>query len=199
MDDLNALVDETVEVTNIVTTATTDAFDIVSAHTIGVHAVVDVNTPAADTFEPSDVDATEDTITITAHGLTTGLKVQVSSATTLPAGLTGATDYFVIVVDADTFKLASSLANALAGTDVDITDQGTGTHTITPTALAGAAVKLQKSNNGTSWVDEGSATNITADVELALEKVDPTFRYYRIHYTLTAGRLSASNHVIVKD
>lgn len=199
MDDLQALIDRTDSVTNIITTTTTEALDVVGAHTISAHCVVDVNTPAADTFEPSDVDASGDTITITGHGLTTGLKCQVSSATTLPAGLLVLTDYFVIVVDADTFKLASSLANALAGTEVDITDQGTGTHTITPTSIAGGAVKLQKSNNGSTWIDEGSATNITADDEIALEKVDPTFRYYRLHFALTAGRLSADCHILVKD
>ena len=47
---------------------------------------------------------------------------------TLLGGLDG--DLFVIVVDADNFKLAISRANALAVTPIDITDAGTGTHTI---------------------------------------------------------------------
>jgi hypothetical protein len=53
----------------------------------------------------------------------TGLKVALSG-TNLPTGLS-ATNYWVIVIDADTISLASSLANAVAGTKVDITAAGT--------------------------------------------------------------------------
>src|SRR5262245_47554038 len=63
--------------------------------------------------------ATE-TFTKTNHGLQTGDgPVQVSNAGGgLPAGLTAATDYWVIRTGANTFKLATSLANALAGTNL---------------------------------------------------------------------------------
>ena len=60
----------------------------------------------------------------------TGTRCTVSSGTTLPAGLAASTTYYMIYQSATTFKLASSLANALAGTAVDITDTGTGTHTV---------------------------------------------------------------------
>jgi|GEM_PF-1451747 len=84
--------------------------------------------------------ATTDICTAAAHGYLTGDQVQVSSATTLPAGLSAATYYYVIKLTADTFKLASSLANSLAGTAVDITDTGTGVHTVTlKTNLVGVA------------------------------------------------------------
>lgn len=84
--------------------------------------------------------ATTDICTAAAHGYLTGDQVQVSSATTLPAGLSAATYYYVIKLTDNTFKLASSLANALAGTAVDITDTGTGVHTITlKTNLVGVA------------------------------------------------------------
>src|SRR5678815_4785658 len=59
--------------------------------------------------------ATE-TFTATAHGFQTGDgPVQVSTTGALPAGLLVATDYWVIRLTADTFKLATSSANALAG------------------------------------------------------------------------------------
>lgn len=74
--------------------------------------------------------AATDIITSVAHGYLTGDQVQVSSAGTLPAGLAAATYYYVIVLTNDTFKLASTQANAKAGTAVDITDAGTGTHTV---------------------------------------------------------------------
>lgn len=73
-----------------------------------------------------------DLLTISSHGYFTGLKLQVSTTTTLPGGLSASTDYYVIYVSANTFKLATSLANALAGTYIDITSAGTGTHTATP-------------------------------------------------------------------
>jgi len=57
-------------------------------------------------------------------------RVQLTTTTTLPAGLSLATDYYVIKVTDLTCKLATSYANAVAGTAIDITDAGTGTHTI---------------------------------------------------------------------
>lgn len=63
----------------------------------------------------------------------TGMKVQVSSTGTLPTGLVAATDYWVIRDTATTIKFATTLANALAGTAIDITAAGSGTHTVTHT------------------------------------------------------------------
>jgi len=81
------------------------------------------------------VDTGDDELTLTAHGLLTGDgPVQFTTTDTLPAGLSLATDYWVIRVDNDTIQVASSLANAIAGTLVDITDVGTGTHTLADTA-----------------------------------------------------------------
>lgn len=72
------------------------------------------------------------------HGLLTGDgPVQVSnSGGALPAGLAAATNYFIIAIDVNTFQLATSLPNALAGTFVPITTNGTGTQTETPQAGA---------------------------------------------------------------
>ena len=75
--------------------------------------------------------AADDNVTLTAHGMETGDgPFQFSTTTTLPAGLSLTTDYWAIKTAATTFMVATSLANALAGTQVDITDAGTGTHTI---------------------------------------------------------------------
>ena len=43
--------------------------------------------------------------------------------------LTAGTTYFIIKVTTETFKLATTIANANAGTAINITDAGTGTHT----------------------------------------------------------------------
>jgi hypothetical protein len=60
----------------------------------------------------------------------TGTEVVFTTTDTLPAGLSTSTTYYLIYQSATTFKVASSLANALAGTAIDITDTGTGTHTV---------------------------------------------------------------------
>jgi hypothetical protein len=84
------------------------------------------------TFVDGDVSVGNDTITETAHGFTTGegpIRLT-NSGGALPTGLATGTDYWVIVDDADTIRLATSRANALAGTDIDITAAaGGGTHT----------------------------------------------------------------------
>lgn len=71
-----------------------------------------------------------DLFTKVAHGLLTSEAVRVTTSGGLPTGLAVDTDYYVIRVDADTFKLASSAANALSATPVNITSDGTGTLTV---------------------------------------------------------------------
>ncbi len=105
------------------------------------------------------VSTANDTITIASHGMVTGAKIALTTAGTLPTGVT-ATTYWMIKVDANTLKFASSLANAAAGTAVDLTTPGIGTHTLTPALLVttGAVAKLQVSNDGTNFTDVTSAT-----------------------------------------
>ncbi len=75
-------------------------------------------------------DAIDDIITAADHGLLTGDgPLTLTTETTLPAGLSTSTNYWVIKLTDDTFSLASTLALALAGTAVNVTDDGTGVHT----------------------------------------------------------------------
>lgn len=85
---------------------------------------------ADDDFD-SVVNAT-DTITITGHALETGDgPVRLTNAGgAVPAGLALATDYWVIKITANTIKLATTLATALAGTPINLTGDGTGTTTL---------------------------------------------------------------------
>lgn len=84
------------------------------------------------TFVDADVNVGNDTITEAAHGHATGTPCTLSnSGGTLPGGLATLTTYYIIRVDANTIKLATSLANAVAGTGIDITSAaGGGTHTL---------------------------------------------------------------------
>jgi hypothetical protein len=77
----------------------------------------------------SAVDNTTDQITITAHGLNTGdgpaAIFAASASGVLPAPLAAVTDYWIIKVDANTIKLATSAANANGNVPINITTNGT--------------------------------------------------------------------------
>lgn len=78
------------------------------------------------------VNDTTDIVTCAAaHELTTGDAVTMQSTTTLPAPLVAATRYYVIVLDTTTFYLCETPADAFSNNYVDLTDTGTGTHSIT--------------------------------------------------------------------
>ena len=157
-----------------------------------VQANSTVTTPSTDTFADADVGVAANTITLTAHALAVGLKCQLTTTGVLPAGLALTTDYFVIDIDANTIKLASSLANAQAGTAVDITAAaGGGTHTLTPTSLAGGVMKLQASNDNSNWVDIASATaNITATGSVMVNAATAGYKWGRANVVVTAGMLT---------
>lgn len=116
---------------------------------------------AALTFTPFTFTATSGTpgsLTATAHGLQTGDgPVRVSnSGGGLPGGLAAGTDYWVIVVDANTLRLAVDRTNTLraAPLPVTITSNGTGTQTLSPgtspTRLGDATVTRALAVNGTA-------------------------------------------------
>lgn len=123
--------------------ATANPATIALIDVVGFYRVTSVTTTTAqattNTLGQSatfTADAGTDVITYTSttslpSNLLTGTRVRVSSSTTLPAGLAAATDYYLIRVDNDTCKLATSYANSIAGTAINITDAGTGTHTMT--------------------------------------------------------------------
>lgn len=177
----------------IITTSNSDAVSIDSnLQGLGIIATATDNTPSAITFDGSDaavVIVASDIIVKASHGFTTGLKVAATTAGTLPTGLS-ATNYYVIVVSATQIKLATSLANAQAGTAVDITAVGVGNSTLTPAALAGATYQLQVSNDNSIWANYGSTSAISATGNTALEMNNINFAYVRVQTTLTAGRLT---------
>jgi len=101
-----------------------------------VSTVADAAAGSSLTFDGSSasiVNVTNNTIAISAHGLTTGQAVLYSRTSgTSIEGLNNNAFYYVIRVDAGVIKLATTLANANAGTAIDILALGDGTtHTIT--------------------------------------------------------------------
>ena len=74
--------------------------------------------------------ATPGVATLNGHGLYTGQMVYLTTTGALPTGLSANVAYYVIRVDANTFRLATSLANANASTPINTTGSQSGTHTI---------------------------------------------------------------------
>jgi len=96
---------------------------------------VDDNNTKTDTFLDGDITLGTETINMGSHPFTNTQRVQLTTTGTLPTGLALSTDYYVIYVDANNIKLASSKADAEIGTAVNITAaSGGGTHTITSQA-----------------------------------------------------------------
>ena len=138
---------------------------------IGFYRKTPITSTAADattnTLGQSDTftaDAGTDVCTWTStanipSNILTGTRVRLTTTTTLPAGLATATDYYVIKVSDTTFKLATSYANAVAGTAINITDAGTGTHTVSwllPRYTNGAGVQAIWFNSNSTAL--GAAT-----------------------------------------
>ena len=74
--------------------------------------------------------ATDDLVT-SSIDIPTGTKIVFSTTDTLPAGLSIETDYWAIRKSSTTTNVATTYLRAWQGTVVDITDTGTGTHTVT--------------------------------------------------------------------
>ncbi|MFF9287495.1 collagen-like triple helix repeat-containing protein [Streptomyces griseosporeus] len=83
-------------------------------------------------FTSSAVNTATDAITAAGHGLPStppAWRGQFTTTGTLPGGLSAATTYYVARVDANTVKVYT---DAAATALVDLTSQGSGTHTFTP-------------------------------------------------------------------
>ena len=87
---------------------------------------------AADaTIAVGDVDFANDKMTVTID-IPTGEEIKfTTTAADLPDPLVVGTLYYAIRVDATHIQVATTLANANAGTQIVLTDAGTGTHTVT--------------------------------------------------------------------
>lgn len=173
---------------------------------IGFYRVTSVTTTSAqattNTLGQSDTftaDAGTDICTWTStanipSNILTGTRVRLTTTTTLPAGLATATDYYVIRLSDTTFELATSYANSLTGTQINITDAGTGTHTVTwllPRYTNGAGVNAIFFNSNATAL--GAATpNLSlgyTNSAQATGRATPT--------VLPIGKTAASNSHII--
>lgn len=146
--------------------------------------------------DDSSFSVADDDVTISGgHGISTGYPMLfVTVSGTAPTGLTTATTYYAIVTSNSKFKLATSSANALAGTAINISAlTGSGSFTMTRTAYAGTySFKYQASNDGTNWSDiSGAAVTYSAPGSTITEITLVTYKWLRLNFT--AGTGSAMN------
>jgi hypothetical protein len=109
----------------------------------------------------SVVNTTAETIAIPSHGFATGDAVAYESSGSAIGGLTDGTTYFVIRVDPNTIKLATTASNATAGTAINLSAVGAGTadtlQLTAPTVFfvdaneATVAANKAKGINGAGW------------------------------------------------
>ena len=107
--------------------------------------------------------------------------VLLSSDGTLPGGLDAGTIYYLHGIDNvnKTVQLATNSLNAMQGTAVNITDQGSGTHTLT---ALGAETQVWSTNNGKVgdgtylvWVEDVSSADLQGvRVELSGPGLNPS-------------------------
>ena len=146
-------------------------------------------------FSTFTADASTDICTHSNINLFPYTRVQLTTTTTLPGGLSLATDYYVIKVTDTTCKFATSYANAVAGTAVNITDAGTGTHTINtllPRYTSGAGVQAFMWNSNATALGAATPNLSLASYTNAAQstgRATPT--------TLPIGKTAAANGLVL--
>lgn len=104
--------------------------------TFSITTTAPVPTLAVKTFaSETNVDTRTDVLTIPSHGHKTGSRVKYLAGTTPIGGLKHWSTYFVIALNANTMKLATTLDDAMAGKAIDLTSKGSGTQTLTPVLI----------------------------------------------------------------
>ena len=139
------------------------------------------------TFNPrAAFDVPQNAFVIPSHGFLTGTKVNYSkgAAATVMSGLTDLTDYYVVAINRDYLRLASSAANAAAGTVVTVTDFGTGVgHSFTTSQINGNVTGAGNvSITSGSVLVSGTGTQFTK-----ILKVGDRFRLFPPNTTKTHG------------
>ena len=163
-------------------------YELTSLDGIAIQPIYTDGTPAAVIVPSASISG--NVFTSTAHGLSTGLVGQMTTSGTLPSGLAVSTNYYVIVLTPNTFELASSLSNALAGTPITLGSAGTGNQTFTPTSLS-FVMKLQASNNGINWVDIPTTSVTIISAGTTMYTIDPIdYQWINLVATATSGVLS---------
>jgi hypothetical protein len=153
--------------------------------------IIEIGQPAHDyiskelnifTFTPITVvaDVPGNRFTAVAHGMLTGDgPVRLTTTGTAPTPFVTATDYWIIKLDADHFRLANTFVHAMAATPLALTGAGTGTIQVVGNSTLRAGIEIKRTAKGIRectlemqcFAPEGSvhvAQQILTDVQAAL-------------------------------
>lgn len=143
------------------------------------------------TFNPRTVlDLNLSAFKLTSHGFLTGTKLRYDKgdSATVITGLTDLTDYFVVAINKDYFRLATSANNAATGTTLSVSDFGTGVaHKFTTQQLNGNIT-----GGGTVSIVSGSVlVNGVGTSFSKILKVGDRFRLFPPNTVINANLVSA--------
>ena len=141
-------------------------------------------------FNPrSTIDIVQNAFFIPSHGFLTGTKVLYDKgpAATAISGLTDLTNYYVVAINKDYIRLASSAANAATGVVVTVTDFGTGVaHQFTSSQINGNVTGA-----GSVTIAAGSVLVTGTGTQFTkILKVGDRFRLFPPNTTKTHGTLT---------
>jgi hypothetical protein len=179
----------------------------------GIYSIIDVPSPNTftvaargqvpeliKTFNPrSTLDIEINTFFFSAHGFVTGTKLfyDIGDLSTAVGGLQENTNYYVVVINQDYFKLSTSLENALSGITIGITDFGSGfDHRFTTNQLNGRIVGSGNVSAGAgSVLVNGSGTSFSKILKVG----DPFILYppnITESFTFGSSNINTSNNRI---
>lgn len=137
-------------------------------------------------------------VTLNGHGLATGDCIELTTTGALPDGLAVNTNYFVIYVDANSFRLAITLANALAGAAINVSGSQSGTHSLryVPWSISGGSNFILPDMREAAPAGVGTRTAWVTDHDtfgLGVFKDDQS-QGHRHGWDGSAGRSNATTH-----
>jgi hypothetical protein len=145
-------------------------------------------------------DDTTDVVTAVNHRMINGDIARLTTTDTLPAGLSTGTNYYVVNRTPDTLQLSATAGGAA----IDISDTGTGTHTMTrnESADAGVHVSVYDLADGNKRVPDNAYT-LVADTENSLTisgfSGTPSSNQYAVFITLVGQPATYQAHTHTMD
>ena len=180
--------------------------DNASAGNIGEYVTSSCTGPA-NTATVTITIAAPGVISWTAHGYTTACPVVFTTTGALPTGITAGTVYWVVPssVTANSFTIATSVANALAGTQITTTGSQSGTQTGTGGAAAATGTPINMTGlalTGGDWDCSAGLTRglgATTSVTLLKTSFNTTSATDGVLATGTMSQFSTAANIMALD
>jgi hypothetical protein len=116
------------------------------------------------------------------HWMITGTPIRFTTAGTLPSPIVINTTYFVIAVSTTTIRVATSLANAIAGIYIDLTTQGTGNSTLNWSYALKESLNTTYSSLFSDWDWVTGTARLNGDTDVSTyfspTTLDPSYSYF---------------------